>query len=130
MEPIRKKKSHGGARTNAGRKKGAESYDTKIRREATREAVNAAKAEGITPLEYMLKVMRDETADDKRRDTMAAAAASYMHPRLSNATVNINQKRTVEEVSTDDLISALQQSGDSDRAAAEKARNGRLDRVH
>lgn len=67
-----------------------------------------ARAEGITPLEYMLKVMRDVTADDKRRDAMAAAAASYMHPRLSNTTVNVNQKRTVEELSTDDLIAALQ----------------------
>ena len=130
MEPIRKKKAHGGARKNAGRKKGTESYDTKIRREATREAVEEARAEGITPLEYMLKVMRDENADDKRRDAMAAAAASYMHPRLSNTTVNVNQKRTVEEVSTDDLLAAIKQSGDSGRAAAEKARNGRLDRVH
>lgn len=108
MEPIRRKKSHGGSRPGAGRKKGTESYDTKIRRQATREAVEEARAEGITPLEYMLKVMRDVTADDKRRDAMAAAAASYMHPRLSNTTVNVNQKRTVEELSTDDLIAALQ----------------------
>jgi len=128
--PELKRKRAGGARAGAGRKKGGENLATKVRKEAVREAVEEAKAEGITPLEYMLRVMRDENADDKRRDAMAAAAASYMHPRLSNTTVNINKKRTVEEVSTDDLISAIQQSGDSSRAAAEKARNGRLDRVH
>lgn len=34
------------------------------------------------PLEYMLRVMRDETAEEKRRDQMAMGAAAYLHPRL------------------------------------------------
>lgn len=41
-------------------------------------------ADGITPLEYMLKILRDETADPLRRDDMAKAAAPYVHPRLSS----------------------------------------------
>lgn len=41
-------------------------------------------SEKISPLAYMLSVLADESADVKRRDDMAKAAAPYMHPRLSN----------------------------------------------
>jgi hypothetical protein len=35
------------------------------------------------PLDYMLAVMRDATADQKRRDAMATAAAPYLHSKLT-----------------------------------------------
>lgn len=35
----------------------------------------------MSPLEYMLKVMNDTSADDARRDKMAVAAASYVHAK-------------------------------------------------
>lgn len=35
----------------------------------------------MTPLDYMLTVMRDESADPMRRDRMAQAAAPYVHPK-------------------------------------------------
>ena len=38
--------------------------------------------DGLTPLEYMLAVMRDPGADQTRRDRMAMAAASFCHPRM------------------------------------------------
>ena len=41
-------------------------------------------AQPETPLEYMLRIMRDEAAESKRRDEMAKAAAPYLHPRLSS----------------------------------------------
>jgi hypothetical protein len=44
---------------------------------------DAASLSGITPLEWMLSVVRDENADVKRRDEMARTAAPYMHPRLA-----------------------------------------------
>lgn len=40
-----------------------------------------------TPLEYMLDVMNDPTADPHRRDRMAVAAAQYMHRRSAEDTV-------------------------------------------
>ena len=40
-------------------------------------------ATGELPLDYMLRVMRDPTADDNRRDHMAKAAAPYCHARLA-----------------------------------------------
>lgn len=44
-------------------------------------------ATGETPLEYMLRVMRDPVAEYDRRDKMAAAAAPYIHPKLASTEV-------------------------------------------
>jgi hypothetical protein len=71
-------------RKTGGRQKGACNR-------ATAEARAAAEATGILPLDYMLGVMRDTSADPKRRDAMAIAAAPYLHPKLS----------TVEEKQSD-----------------------------
>lgn len=68
----------GGKRNGAGRPKGAQTR-------RTREVAQRAAKRGITPLEYMLKVMRSRSKkiDATRRDDMAKAAAPYMHPRLN-----------------------------------------------
>jgi hypothetical protein len=63
-------------RKTGGRQKGA-------RNRATAEARAAAEATGIMPVPYMLSVMRDPSADHRRRDAMAMAAAPYLHARLS-----------------------------------------------
>lgn len=68
---------HGGKRPGAGRKPG--SVTTK-----TREIAEAAIGEGVTPLEFMLKHMRDENAPIAERLDMAKAAAPYIHPKLSS----------------------------------------------
>lgn len=76
----------GGARKGAGRKPGAAT-------KRTREVADKAASEGITPLEYMLQVMRTEpSAELDERDMLSAitlrfeaakAAAPYIHPKLS-----------------------------------------------
>lgn len=66
---------NGGARPGAGRPKGSAN-------KKTQEIVAKALQDGVTPLEYMLGIMRDVTADFERRDEMARAAAPYIHPRL------------------------------------------------
>lgn len=65
--------ARGGKRTGSGRPKGAK---TLITEEALKKA-----AKGETPLEYMLRVMRDERQADDRRDKMAIGAAPYMHSK-------------------------------------------------
>lgn len=40
---------------------------------------------GKTPLEYMLSVMNDQSAEDARRDRMAMAAAPYVHGKAADA---------------------------------------------
>ena len=65
---------HGGKRQGAGRKPGSAS-------QKTREIANQAVKDGLTPLEYMLAVLRDDAADPNRRDRMAVAAV-LDDPRL------------------------------------------------
>jgi hypothetical protein len=60
-----------------GRKKGTPNKAT-----AKRQAEIAAS--GLTPLEHMLRVMRDPKAAKDRRDDMAKAAAPYVHPKLAS----------------------------------------------
>lgn len=47
-------------------------------------------ATGITPLDYMLKVMRNPKAAWPRRDEMARSAAPYIHPKLATLQSNVN----------------------------------------
>lgn len=67
--------ARGGKREGAGRKAGV---PNKITAETQAEVAKT----GETPLDYMLRVMRDETADNGRRDAMAKAASPYVHPHL------------------------------------------------
>ncbi|WP_457321611.1 hypothetical protein [Roseateles sp. P5_E11] len=93
----------GGARKGAGRKSGAATT-------RTREIADKAAGEGITPLEFMLNVMRrDCTHEDPKiqlaREAMqfeaAKAAAPFVHPRLSS--VEMDAKVSTHEASLDDL---------------------------
>jgi hypothetical protein len=61
---------------SGGRKKGTPNKATLVRQQEL-------AARGELPLDSMLSVMRDETADVRRRDAMAVAAAPYVHPRLA-----------------------------------------------
>lgn len=86
--------SRGGARPGAGRKKGAPN----IRTRATQAAVENS---GITPLEYMLQVMRDPATEPREKLNAAVAAAPYVHAKLSS--VEMNAKVTTHESIIDDL---------------------------
>ncbi len=66
----------GGKREGAGRKKGVPNKSTIARLEAER-------ASGLMPLDYMLQVLRDETEDKRRREWAANASAPYLHSRLA-----------------------------------------------
>ena len=68
----------GGYRVGAGRPKGSRN---KARNETPADIQSAAAYENMTPLEYMLKVMRDPREDADRRDRMAIAACPFCHAR-------------------------------------------------
>lgn len=55
----------------------------------TREIADKALKEGLTPLEYLLFVLRDEAEERSVRLDAAKAAAPYIHPRLQNTTVKV-----------------------------------------
>lgn len=69
--------SHGGKRERAGRKAGSVN---KLDQEARKQAADT----GELPLDYMLRVMRDKTQDQDRRDRMAQACAPYLHAKLAS----------------------------------------------
>ena len=68
--------ANGGAREGAGRPKGAAS-----RKDA--EARAKALESGITPLEYLLSIMRDEGLPRNERIDCAKAAAPYVHAKYT-----------------------------------------------
>lgn len=84
----------GGKRPGAGRKKGEPN-------KRTAEAQDMAASTGITPLEYMLQVMRTST-DDRMRMSAAQAAAPYVHARLSSvevtATIAMSHEDAVDQL--------------------------------
>lgn len=71
------KDPRGGTRTGAGRPKGVPNKTTQAQRDAVLNS-------GLTPLEYMISVLRDETAEREVRMDAAKAAAPYVHPKLAN----------------------------------------------
>lgn len=102
-----KSNGRGGARKGAGRKTGSATAKT-------REIANRAAEEGVTPLEFMLEVMRTSPPDGLEGQALvqamglrfeaAKAAAPYMHPRLAAVEVTgegggpVNHSMTVEFV--------------------------------
>src|SRR5271169_433995 len=85
---------HGGKRAGAGRRPGGITRRTQL-------LVEQMRAAGISPLEYMLAVLRAPTVEPERRDEMAKAAAPYVHPRL--ASVEARVELTGHEAALDAL---------------------------
>lgn len=70
--------ARGGYRPGGGRPKGVKNGD------AEEDVVENAEMHQMTPLEYMLMVMNDVSADESRRDRMAQAAAPYCHGKMAD----------------------------------------------
>lgn len=66
----------GGLRPGAGRKPG-------VPNKRTAAKVAEVEASGLTPLDYLLTVLRDEALDREARVDAAKAAAPYVHARLA-----------------------------------------------
>jgi hypothetical protein len=66
----------GGKRPGAGRPKGA-------RNKATVAKAEEIAATGLTPLDYMLGVLRSDEEPHERRQWAAQTAAPYVHPKLA-----------------------------------------------
>lgn len=78
------------AKNKGGRPKGY--GKTGGRQKGTPNKATAAKAaevaaSGLTPLDYMLRVLRDEGNDQAVRLDAAKAAAPYVHPKLATVEV-------------------------------------------
>lgn len=69
--------ARGGTRTGAGRPRGKPNRRTE-------ETQRAVELSGITPLDYMLALMRDEGTPPVMRFEAAKAAAPYVHAKLAS----------------------------------------------
>lgn len=87
--------ARGGARPGAGRKKGA------ITRR-TREVAEAALEAGLTPLDYMLSILRDEAKPEAMRFEAAKAAAPFVHAKLAAVDANVNLGGVSLNITPDD----------------------------
>ena len=75
----------------------------------TSEMKAAIAASGETPLEYMLRIMRDEAAESTRRDDMAKAVALYLQPRFSSVehTGDTEAFRKAADMTDDELAAII-----------------------
>jgi len=87
----------GGARSGAGRKKGSPN-------KKTAEVQKAVEESGITPLDYMLQVMRDAINEPKERLSAAIAAAPYVHAKLSSVELTGKDGGAVEITTIERVI--------------------------
>jgi hypothetical protein len=79
-----------------GRKTGGRQRGTKNKRlslpKQVQQNIAAAIEDGLTPLEFMVRTMRDTSVDWPIRAEMAKNAAPYMHPKLmAVATADMNK---------------------------------------
>ena len=82
----------------AGRPKGALGKLSKAKAEAV-------IAKGQSPLDFLLSVACDESADMKLRIEAAKAATPYVHPRLASSEVQVTtDDKPAEEMSDAELI--------------------------
>ena len=72
----------------------------------TTEFKEAVAKSGESPLEYMIRVMRDNNEPLARRDDMAKAAAPYIHPRLASKDLTI--KQPLAGLSNDELADLIE----------------------
>ena len=79
---------NGGKRLGAGRPLGAIN-------KKTRQMQEVVETTGITPLDYLLCILRDEDQEQVARVHAAIAAAPYVHAKLASSTVETDGKPTM-----------------------------------
>ena len=126
--------AHGGKRVGAGRKPGSTT-------KKTREIAERAVQSGMTPLDFMLKMLRGEKISQGKgkaayqptiedRKWAAAQSAAYVHPRLSSVEVEHSDKRDASDYTDAELEEVIRAGRGSNGAApktngAEKSRRVR-----
>jgi hypothetical protein len=85
-----------------GRQKGVPNKATIARTKAIAES-------GLTPLDYLIGVMRNATVETSTRIDAAKSAAPYVHPRLTSVEMSGPEKGPVqfEDVSEDVRLEAF-----------------------
>ena len=90
----------GGRREGAGRKPGIPQRHS--RRTKSTIAAMEASAAGMTPVDYLLAVMRNEQLDLPTRLDAAKAVAPYTNPRLASIDVKARTEVTVSALTEEE----------------------------
>jgi len=95
----------GGKRPGAGRPKGSLNQKTLAVRKGVEDS-------GLSPIEFLTQLYRDETQDMALRKDAAAKVAPYLYPRLSSQEISADMtNRPAGEKSNEELIADLLTSG-------------------
>jgi hypothetical protein len=81
-----------GQKKIGGRKPGSLNKATKARQLAIIQAAST----GLTPLDYMLDILRNPDATEEDRKWAAANAAPYMHAKLSSVEAKVDAEVVTE----------------------------------
>lgn len=84
--------ARGGKRPGSGRKPGSVSQQSATRKEMQAKAL----ANGISPLDYMLSILRDDKQEQSARFAAAKEAAPYVHNRLAAVEHSGNDDKPVK----------------------------------
>lgn len=96
-EILSNKPGRGGARKGAGRKLGTPNRKTV-------QAQNETERSGLTPLQFMLQIMRDPAQEDARRLQAASMAAPYVHAKLSTVELSGKDGAPMQTVTRIELV--------------------------
>lgn len=95
----------GGKRPGAGRKQGQVADKTKLRVAVAEKALQ----EGISPLDYLLSILRDAEQGQAARFAAAKEAAPYIHPRLAAVDHSGSMSITTQEQAMAEIEQAASQ---------------------
>ena len=85
-----------------GRPRGAKN----IRSEETAKEIQES---GLTPLDYLMSIVRDEEAPMKERIQCATAAAPFVHARLSAIEMDLlTDRRSIDDYRPEELIEIIE----------------------
>lgn len=89
-----------GRKTGGGSRKGIPNRRTAERKRQIAES-------GLTPLDFMLAILRDESKPQAERFEAAKHAAPYIHPKLANVDAKVDVQgemdiRTIELIGPDE----------------------------
>ena len=105
--------AHGGARPGAGRKRGSRTKNPKPHPTRAKILAMEAAAAGLTPVDYLLGIMRNEKLELPVRLEAAKAVAPYVHPRLASLEARVESVHTMSGPVLDlravEILSSLDQ---------------------
>jgi hypothetical protein len=100
-------------KNQGGRPKGKLNVST-VRRKAIAERVERDLVKKkATPLEIMARVMNGDVTVTEMQFEAAKAAAPYIHPKLSAVQMNATVRRSVEDMTDEELV-ALANDGEGE----------------